>query len=117
MTERDLEQVPGRLVTAVFETMKGFFPDLSVGDYMWIIQETGAQAAVLIKKDGGVDFPYIGKLPSRSTEPADVIDIASRMAQDLQDYVDEAKEGGSSVEGTQELVDEWEQIYAEVNRG
>lgn len=43
----------------------------------------------------------------------ELIDIASRMAQELQDFIDEAEQSGceNPFPGTRTLIDEWEAIY------
>jgi len=44
-------------------------------------------------------------------DPDELLDIASRMAQELQEICDDAIESGSSLPSTQALVDEYENDY------
>jgi len=46
-----------------------------------------------------------------SLEPEELLDIASRMAQELQEICDDARQAGCSLESTQALVDEYEKEY------
>lgn len=47
----------------------------------------------------------------------EIVDIASRMAQELQDYADAAVAAGSAIAATQALVDEWESLYQRLPDG
>lgn len=44
---------------------------------------------------------------------SELIDIGSRIAQELQEFIDEAEQAGCSdpLPGTKALIDEWEDIY------
>ena len=44
--------------------------------------------------------------------PEEMIDVASRMAQELQDFCDEAEAAGSPLPGVLELINYWEMIYS-----
>lgn len=48
------------------------------------------------------------------TLDAQIIEMATRMAQELQDFIADAEQAGSSLPGTQALVDEWEELYKEI---
>lgn len=41
----------------------------------------------------------------------ELLEIATRMAQELQDFIGDAEACGSSLPGTKSLVDEWETAY------
>lgn len=43
----------------------------------------------------------------------ELLDIACRMAQELTDFIDEAKQAGNPLPGVQQLVNEWEEIHSE----
>ncbi len=45
------------------------------------------------------------------------IDIGSRMAQELQDFITDAEKAGckNPLPGTKSLIDEWENIYSRAN--
>jgi len=45
----------------------------------------------------------------------DLVEIAERMSQELQDFVDAANEAGSPLEGTKALLDEWNEAFARFN--
>jgi len=48
----------------------------------------------------------------------DFLDIGARMAQDLQEYIDEAENAGckNPFPGTSELIEEWEQLHKKSNQ-
>ncbi|MEY8203967.1 MAG: hypothetical protein RPR40_02735 [Bermanella sp.] len=41
----------------------------------------------------------------------EIIEVASRMAQELCDLIGEAQESGSDLPGVQALVDDWEAVF------
>lgn len=41
----------------------------------------------------------------------DLIEIAERFSQELREFCDQAKEAGSSLPGTEVLLEEWDQAY------
>lgn len=50
----------------------------------------------------------------------DLVNIATKMAQELQDFVDEAvksSDDDKALLGTQALINEWEEIFSRTNLG
>jgi len=45
----------------------------------------------------------------------DLVEIAERMSQELQEFIDAADEAGSPLEGTKALLDEWNEAFARFN--
>lgn len=45
----------------------------------------------------------------------ELLDIATRMAQEITDFIDEAEQAGSPLPGVKALIDEWEEIHAKHN--
>ncbi|MEE9356895.1 hypothetical protein [Candidatus Vondammii sp. HM_W22] len=48
-------------------------------------------------------------------ERDEMLDIACKMAQDIQDYIDAGEEAGSPCTGSSELLKEWETFYKKHN--
>lgn len=46
----------------------------------------------------------------------ELLDIACRMSQDIQDYVDEGEKAGSAMTGSKELLEEFNVIYRRTNQ-
>jgi len=45
----------------------------------------------------------------------DLIEIAERMSQEMQDFIDVARQSGSSLPGTEGLLNEWNEAYRKYN--
>ena len=56
-------------------------------------------------------------MPREAVSESEFIDIGSRMAQDLQEFIDDAVKAGckAPLPGTKALIDEWEAIYSRAN--
>lgn len=52
-----------------------------------------------------------------SVTQEELLDIGSRMAQELQEFIDDAENDGNKnpLPGVKQLVDEWEEIYSRAN--
>ncbi len=49
------------------------------------------------------------------TSIAEIETIASRMAEELQDILDDARDAGSDLPSAQKLLDEWAAVHARLN--
>lgn len=48
--------------------------------------------------------------------PGELLDIAIKMSQDIQEYIDEGEKGGSNMAASKELLDEFNELYAKSNQ-
>ena len=56
------------------------------------------------------NFIHIGVCPS------ELLDVACRMAEDIQEYIDDGEKGGSNMASSKELLDNFNILYGKTNR-
>lgn len=58
------------------------------------------------------------KAPSSQNRPSsdELLDIGERLAQELQDFVDEASEAGSPLKSGEELLNDWNDVWRRSDR-
>lgn len=48
--------------------------------------------------------------------PAELLDMACLMAQDIQEYIDAGEESGSDMSSSKELLEDFNKLYSKTNR-
>ncbi len=64
----------------------------------------------MAKESSEEKFIHVGICPS------ELMDIACRMAEDIQEYIDEGEKGGSNMSSSKELLEDFNQLYMKSNR-